>query len=63
MKQSNECPLCGLELCGVEYHYNHPEHYDGVSEWKCLKCHYRRGRWTGKELSNGEVEPRYGESK
>lgn len=36
------------------------EDYDGVSEYECLKCGERRGRWTGKILLDGEIEPRYG---
>lgn len=36
------------------------EDYDGTSEWVCDKCGRRWGRWTGKELKDGELEPRYG---
>jgi rubredoxin len=27
-------------LVGVEYAHNHPQHYDGVSEWQCPDCQY-----------------------
>jgi hypothetical protein len=37
-----------------------PNHYDGVSEWECSMCGRRWGRWTGKELQEGEQEKRYG---
>lgn len=51
------CPKCGsLDVGGVEYTYDCPEHYDGVSEWHCLKCHTRWGRWTNKILGEHEVE-------
>jgi hypothetical protein len=48
-------------MIGVEYAYGSPNRYDGVSEWLCPKCHYREGRWSGKELKGDEEEPRYGE--
>ena len=54
------CPQCGRQLIGVEYAYNDPDHYDGVSEWACPLCGYHRGRWSGKLLGEGEKEPRYG---
>lgn len=58
------CPKCGShEIGGVEYAYHHPERYDGISEWYCLKCTYREGRWSGKELAEGEAEKRYGGEK
>jgi hypothetical protein len=44
----------------VEYGYEEPEHYDGISEIECLVCKMRWGRWTGKELSGSEREPRFG---
>lgn len=48
------------KLIGVEYPYDMPEHYDGVSEWECPFCHTRWGRWTGRVLTGDEYEPRYG---
>ena len=47
----------------AEYPYDCRERYDGVSEYICLAestCGYRVGRWTGKELKPGFIEPRYG---
>lgn len=48
------------EVVLVEYGHEEPEHYDGVSEINCLVCKKRYGRWTGKELLEGEREPRFG---
>lgn len=65
-KENEKCPKCGEELWGLEYQYPHPEAYDGLSEWFCPpleKSHYRRGRWTGNILKDGEIEPRYGEKR
>jgi len=45
---------------GHIYGYDSPHRYDGVSEWHCLDCGCRWGRWSGKILAPGEVEPRYG---
>lgn len=47
-------------VIGVEYDYDHPEHYDGVSEWRCPRCSRREGRWTGRALTDGASEPRFG---
>jgi len=44
----------------IEYAYNHPEHYDGISEWACESCGVRIGRWSGKVLKDGEIEKRFG---
>jgi hypothetical protein len=43
----------------VEYRGT-PEDYDGVSEVRCKDCNMRWGRWSGKELKDGELEKRYG---
>lgn len=45
---------------GVEYPYNHPQHYDGISEWRCPFCEERVGRWSGSILDEGECEPVFG---
>lgn len=50
------CAKCGTEMVGVEYGYPNPNAYDGVSEFQCPKCHYRIGRWSRKELVEGEYE-------
>lgn len=48
------------KVIGLEYNLGHPEHYDGISEWLCPLCGYREGRWSGKELKEGEDELRFG---
>lgn len=42
-----------------EYPLTSKYHYDGVSEVVCMAegCGYRRGRWCGNELAEGEFEP------
>lgn len=55
------CPKCSsTNIILIEYSWDNPEHYDGISEYRCLACDYRQGRWTGKELKLGFIEPRYG---
>ncbi len=55
------CRKCGgTNIIMVEYSYDHPEHYDGVSEVVCNDCKSRFGRWSGKELAEGEFEIRGG---
>ncbi len=55
------CKKCGKrDWIRIEYGYPHPEHYDGISEWRCESCGTRFGRWTGKILSDGESEKKYG---
>ncbi len=52
----NKCPKCGsTNIIGVEYAYDSPYYYDGVSEWQC-ECGYREGRFSGRELKDGEYE-------
>ncbi len=60
MSQEMACPQCGKQLIAIEYPYDHPDFYDGVSEWACIPCGYHRGRWSGKLLGDGETEPKYG---
>lgn len=56
------CPDCGTPMWGCEYRLTDPDHYDGVSEWKCLDgCQLRIGRWSGRRLKDAETEPRYGQ--
>jgi len=51
------CEKCGgTEIIQVEYPYDHPEHYDGISETVCMTCTVRIGRWSGKELGIEEYE-------
>lgn len=59
-----KCKKCGSEnIIMVEYSWDSPDHYDGVSEIRCNDCKARIGRWSGKELAEGEIEKRYGISK
>ncbi len=56
-----KCKKCGsTNIIMIEYSYDSPEHYDGVSEIDCQACNTRFGRWSGSELKSGEVEKRYG---
>ena len=47
-------------VIGIQYGYTNPDHYDGVSEWRCPDCGRREGRWSGRVLADGESEPRFG---
>ena len=58
MKKCIKCE--NKELVGVEYFYGHNERYDGISEWLCLECNTRVGRWSGIILKEDEVESRFG---
>lgn len=50
------CPKCkSTNIMGQEYIMT-PEDYDGVSEWICIPCGCRWGRWSGKILRPGELE-------
>lgn len=60
MKKEN-CKKCGSDnIVMVEYSWDSPEYYDGISEIKCMNCSVRIGRWSGKELADGEVEKKFG---
>lgn len=60
------CTNCGKidSVWGAEYSYDHPERYDGVSEWYCNPlaggCGIRMGRWSLRTLKDGEYEHRFG---
>ena len=59
--EKEKCKKCGSEnIVMVEYEPGSPEHYDGVSEIQCRECGVRFGRWSGKELVEGEIEKRWG---
>jgi len=61
MSIKRKCPKCdGTDFTSMQYSYDEPEHYDGVSEYICNTCGCRIGRWSGKILKTGEVEKRYG---
>ena len=58
------CKKCNSSnIVMVEYAPGHPDRYDGVSEIFCNDCKARFGRWSGKELMEGEVEPKFGQRK
>lgn len=58
----NTCPKCrSKNLIGIEYSYDSECRYDGISEFLCGDCGYRKGRWTGNELKDDEHEPPFGE--
>ena len=64
----NKCLKCGSEnIIMMEYGFlDIPDadryYYDGISEIQCQEdgCKARFGRWSGKELKEGELEPKYG---
>lgn len=69
-EKNNVCPKCGGSVVLVEYSLIDPFHYDGTSEYACVKsmdhlaeadrtCDYRLGRFCGKPLGKHEVEPPY----
>ncbi|HBP01215.1 MAG: hypothetical protein UY41_C0022G0014 [Candidatus Moranbacteria bacterium GW2011_GWE1_49_15] len=59
--EKEKCKKCGSgNIVMVEYDLMHPEHYDGISEIRCNDCGARFGRWSGKELGEGEVEKKGG---
>lgn len=62
MSWEKKCKKCGGDVVAVEYSWDSPEHYDGISEYECLdgNCGQREGRWSGKILQDGEIEKRYG---
>ncbi len=61
--EKEKCKKCGSEdIVMVEYAPGSPERYDGVSEIDCRDCGARFGRWSGRELGDGEIEKRYGQS-
>ena len=59
--EKQKCKKCGSEnIIMVEYAYGTPERYDGISEIDCRNCGARFGRWSGKQLADGELEKRFG---
>ena len=59
--EDEKCRKCGgKKVVFIEYSWDSPEHYDGVSEIQCKECGTRFGRWSDKELAPGEAEKRYG---
>lgn len=59
MESKLRCPGCTeTNIIMMEYPYDHPEHYDGISEYNCTDCGTRWGRWSGKILTGDEYELR-----
>ena len=59
--EKEKCQKCGSEnIVMLEYSWDSPEHYDGISEIVCKNCGARFGRWSGKKLAEGEIEKRFG---
>lgn len=57
----NKCRNCAsANVVGVEYYWDHPDYYDGVSEWRCMDCEHRVGRWTNNTLKGDATEPKHG---
>lgn len=56
-----KCAACGNQegLTAQEYSYDHPMHYDGVSEYHC-PCGVRTGRWSNRILQPSEAERPFG---
>ena len=57
--RESQLPCGHPRTLGVQYQGTIYD-YDGVSEWHCQTCGKRFGRWSGRELREGEYEPRYG---
>jgi len=64
-----ECIKCkSKNIMGVEYFeptekripFEHQ--YDGVSEWQCLDCKTRWGRWSGRILKDDDYEKKFGQN-
>ncbi len=49
------------KVVAIEYPYDSPHHYDGVSEYRCHLCNARTGRWTGRILLEDEPEKPLGQ--
>jgi hypothetical protein len=60
MPKETNCKCPRYCVVGVEYSYDHPAHYDGISEWRCTKCGERVGRWSGKRLAGKRFEWPFG---
>lgn len=45
IEKSYSPPYKFSRIVGIEYAYDHPQHYDGVSEWMCPDCKHRWPRF------------------
>ncbi len=52
--------MMGIEYGILDIPNANEYYYDGISEWKCIGCGIRIGKWTGNILKEGELEPRFG---
>lgn len=55
----DKCSKCNSTNVVLVQYRDTPEDYDGWSESRCLDCGLRIGRWSGKELKEGELESKY----
>ena len=62
-KEQLNCPCPEDKILLLQYAWDSPEHYDGISEITCTQCKKRVGRWSGKTLLEGEVEYRFGKKR
>jgi hypothetical protein len=51
-----------VNMMGVQYAYDHPQHYDGLSEWRCTVCGARFNACTGQLLADNEIVSRHGKT-
>ena len=54
-----KCSKCNSENIAMVQYRGTPEDWDGWSEIQCQDCKARIGRWSNKELGDGELESRY----
>lgn len=45
IRQCYAPPYKFSRIVGIEYAYDHPQHYDGVSEWMCPDCKHKWPRF------------------
>ena len=48
VQQCYSPPYKFSRIVGVQYSYDHPDHYDGVSEWMCPDCKHTWPRFQTK---------------
>ena len=61
---NDKCPNSeDHKIIMIEYTWDNPQHYDGVSEVMCQTEKKRFGRWCLQELKDGERENRFCDSK
>lgn len=50
-----------VNIIGIQYANDNPEHHDGVSEWRCV-CGARFNRWTDELLADNQIVSRQGKN-